>query len=269
MARNRRRKNKNGGVIVPILAILGIGGLTAAMAGTYYYMSIGSQGPVINEASLCPETGPTNYLAILVDTTDPMSQTQLHAARQQIERRIAEAPVHSRISFATVNPDDTMRAETFFSMCKPQSGDEASILTQNPRMIEGRFQTEFAQPVRNAMDALLSVPQAESSPIMESAQEFAARIPGFATTDMPRELVLMSDLVQHSNLFSFYRGDNWASFSNAGGPARFGSAFEGATVTVLRIPRLLERAAAIDDFWVRYFDAQGFERVRVTRMGDL
>ena len=269
MARNRMRKRKSGGVLVPLVAVLGIASLTAVMAGTYYYAYLGSQGPVINGATLCPETGPEAHLAILVDTTDPMSLTQLEAARQQIERKIAEAAVHTRISFFTVNPDDTTRANTFFSMCKPQSGDEASVLSQNPRLIEERFQAEFAEPVQNAMDALLSVPEAEASPIMESAQEFAARIPGFAVTDVPRELVLMTDLVQHSDVFSFFRGDDWESFSNAGGPARFGSAFEGATVTVLRIPRLPQSTAVIDDFWVRYFNAQGFERVRVTRMGDL
>lgn len=177
--------------------------------------------------------------------------------------------MHTRISFSTVNPNNTTRQDTFFSMCKPQSGKEANMLTQNPRLIEDRFQTEFANPVQDAMDALLSVQEADSSPIMESAQEFVARISGFAVSDAPRELVLMSDLVQHSDVFSFFRGDSWETFSKAGGPARFGSSFEGATVTVLRIPRLPERAAAIDDFWVRYFDAQGFKRVRVIRMGDL
>jgi hypothetical protein len=269
MARNRRRKRRSGGVLVPFAAVLGIAGLTAAMAGAYYYVYVGSLGPVIDEATLCPENGPEAHLAILVDTTDPMSLTQLEAARQQIERKIAEVAVHTRISFSTVNPSGTIRKETFFSMCKPQTGEEASVITQNPRLIEERFQAEFAEPVQEAMDALLSVPEAESSPIMEAAQEFGARIPGFAITDVPRELVLMSDLVQHSEIFSFFRGDDWESFSNAGGPARFGSAFEGAIVMMLRIPRLPERTAAIDDFWVRYFDAQGFERVRVTRMGDL
>lgn len=269
MARNRRRKRRSGGVLVPIAAVLGIVGLTAAMAGTYYFASLGSQGAMIDQATLCPEAGPEAHLAILVDTTDPMSLTQLEAARQQIERKIAEASVHTRISFSTVSPDGATRQKTYFSMCKPQSGEEASLLTQNPRLIEERFQAEFAEPVQDAMDALLHAPEAKSSPIMESAQEFAARIPGFAVTDVPREFVLMSDLVQHSDVFSFFRGDDWESFSNAGGPARFGSAFEGATVTVLRIPRLPKRTAVIDDFWVRYFDAQGFRRVRVTQMGDL
>lgn len=269
MARNRGRKRKSGSVLVPITAILGIAALTATMAGVYYYAYFGSRGPVIDKATLCPETGPKAHLAILVDTTDPMSLTQLEASRQQIERKIAEATVHTRISFYTVNPDGGTRQDTYFSLCKPQSAEEANMLTQNPRLVEERFQAEFREPVQEAMNTLLSVPVAKSSPIMESVQEFGARIPGFAVADVPRELLLLSDLVQHSDVFSFFRGDDWGSFSKAGGPARFGNAFVRATVTVLRIPRLPERTAAIDDFWVRYFNAQGFERVRVKRLGDL
>jgi hypothetical protein len=269
MARNRRRRGSGGGILVPMAAVLGIFGLSAAMAGVYYYTYLGSQGATIDGATLCPENGPEAHLAILIDTTDPMSLTQLEAARQQIERRVAEASVHTRISFSTVSPDGITRKETYFSMCKPQSGEEASFLTQNQHLVEERFQAEFAIPVQDALNALLHAPEAQSSPIMESAQEFAARIPGFAVTKVPREFVLMSDLVQHSDVFSFFRGDDWESFANAGGPTRFGSAFEGATITVLRIPRLSKHSAVIDDFWVRYFDAQGFRHVRVTQIGDL
>lgn len=269
MARSRRRsRNRGGGAIGTILAVIAIVAMISG-TGAFFYWSYSGSDIEIDEASLCPETGPTAHLAILVDTTDPMSLTQLEAARQQMERKIADAAVHTRISFGTVNPDMDTRGGTFFSMCKPQSGADASILTQNPQMVEDRFRNEFARPVSGAMGTLLRVPEAQSSPIMEAAQEFATRIPGFTITEVPRELVLMSDLVQHSDIFSFYRGGDWNSFAAAGGPTRFGSTYEGATVTVLRIPRLPERTAIIDDFWVRYFDAQGFDDIRVTPLGDL
>lgn len=269
MPRKAKKKKRDNGSLVGALSLICIVLVVGATAGIFYYFYTQSQGPEIDEASLCPETGPEAHLAILVDTTDPMSLTQLETARQHIERKISDAAVNTRISFSTVNPEGSVRESTFFSMCKPQSGADADMLTQNPRMIEERFQTEFAGPIQDAMDALMTVPEADASPIMESAQEFAARIPGFIVSDVPRELVLMSDLVQHSDIFSFFRGDDWESFSRSDGPARFGSAFEGATVTVLRLPRLTERMAEIEDFWVRYFDAQGIQRVRVTPIGDL
>lgn len=269
MAGAKRRKRRDGRVFAPIVALLGIIGLAATMVGTYAFVYKTSTAIAVDEHTLCPKAGPVAHLAIIVDTTDPLSPTQLEAARQQIDFKIANAAVKTRISFSTVDPDQSTRQATFFSMCKPPSGEDASILTQNPRMIEERFQAEFAKPVQDAMKVLMGVPESDSSPIMESTQEFATRIPGFTVTDVPRELLIMSDLVQHSDNFSFYRGDDWERFSKGGGPARFGNSFEGASVTVLRIPRLSESASIIDDFWHRYFNAQGFQFVRVKTIGDL
>lgn len=147
MARSRRRsRNREGGTIGTFLAVIAIVAMISG-TGAFFYWSYSGSDLEIDEASLCPETGPTAHLAILVDTTDPMSFTQVEAARQQIERKIAEAAVHTRISFGTVNPDMDTRGGTFFSMCKPQSGADASILTQNPQMVEDRFRNEFARPV--------------------------------------------------------------------------------------------------------------------------
>ena len=269
MARSRRRRKGGSSAALQVLAGLAIAGLLGATGGGLYWLYTAQQGNAIDEASLCPSGGAVGHLAILVDTTDPISLSQLQAARQRIERKIADAPFGTRVSFSTVSPNLDLRDDAFFSMCKPQAGADASILTQNPAMIEARFQAEFAGPVSNVMNALLSVPEAPNSPIMESAQEFASRIPGFSSIDVPRELVLLSDLMQHSATFSFYRGDNWEGFASMGGPTRFGSNFRDASVSVLRIPRLPDRTAIVDDFWVRYFDAQGFKNIHYTQLGDL
>lgn len=267
MARRKRRRGSS--PLAPIAAVLGIGLVAAAMAGTYYFAYQDTQKPAVSEVDLCPEDGHEPHLAILVDTTDPMTLTQLELARQHIVDKIDDAAIQTRISFATVDPDGSIRQNNFFSMCKPEGGNDVSILTQNPRLVEERFQSEFAAPIQAALDQLLRVPEASSSPIMEATQELAARIPGFAVSDAPRELLIMSDLVQHSDVFSFIRGNDWQSFVTSGGPTRFGSAYKGATVSVLRVPRMPDRSAVMDDFWVRYFDAQGFDRVRVTQLGDL
>lgn len=269
MARSKRRRRRETGVGLQVLALVGILIVIAGTGGIFAWSFLAGQADLVDEATFCPKDGPPAHLAILVDTTDPVSLTQLEVARQQIEQKIADAVVGTRISFSTVSPDLGLRNQAFFSMCKPQAGDDASILTQNPQMVEEQFQAGFAGPVSQAMNTLLKVPEAPNSPIMESAQEFAARIPGFSVSNVPRELVLLSDLVQHSDSFSFYRGGTWDSFEAAGGTSRFGASFRGVTVSILRIPRLPERTAIVDDFWVRYFSAQGFESVRYIPLGNL
>lgn len=262
MARRRRsrRRGRGGGTV------LGAGLVAVALAG---FGSLGwllwdrARAPGIDAATLCPEDGPAGHLAILVDTTDPVSATQLRAARARIEGLIEAAPDFTRVSFATVAPD----AAPVRSLCKPPR--DASALTGNPRLVAERYDAAFLAPVRATLDGLLAVPTADSSPIIEALQSFLSAIPGFAAAAVPREVVLVTDLVQHSEVFSFYRGGDWASFRASGAADRLARSLEGAEVAILRLPRPAAPTAAVDDFWVRYLDAQGAARVEPTVLGDL
>lgn len=264
MARRRRRARGRGGSsggtalgVVLIVAAL------AAFAGLGWVLVDRASAPGIDAASLCPEDGPSGHLAILIDTTDPVSVTQLTAARARLDRLIEDAPVDTRVSLATVGAD----AAPVRSLCKPPV--DASALTGNPRLAAERYAEEFLTPVAGTLDALLAVPTADSSPILEALQRFLAGIPGFSDPATPRAVVLLSDLVQHSDVFSFYRGDDWQSFRASGGTERLARSLDGATVRILRLPRPAAPKPAIDDFWVRYLDAQGAARVLPETLGDL
>jgi hypothetical protein len=245
---------------------LGIALATAALAAfaALGWLLIERAGaPGLDAASLCPEDGPAAHLAILVDMTDPVSATQLAAARDRLARLIDAAPTATRVSLGTVGP----AAEPLRSLCKPEA--EVSALTANPRLAAERYATEFAAPVDATLDRLLAVPTADSSPILEAMARFLVAIPGFAADPVPREVVLVSDLVQHSDTFSFYRGDDWADFEAMGGPDRLARTLDGAAVRILRLPRPAAPTAVVDDFWVRYLSAQGAARVAPETLGDL
>jgi hypothetical protein len=111
--------------------------------------------------------------------------------------------------------------------------------------------------------------EAKQSPIMEGLQALLAG--GGAAVKGRRRIVIVSDLVQNSEALSFYRGEDWASFEASPGFARLARNLDGAEVTIIRIPRADARvdAGAVDDFWVRYLEAQGAGRVEVEPLGDL
>ena len=249
--------------IVMILAALGALGVFG-----YFRIMLGNETELTTE--LCPANGPTGHLAILLDTTDPLEETHVLRTRQIVRKMIDDVPVGTRISFSTVSPDSDVRQSAFFTICKPLSRHEVSQLNKNPELVQEQFNEKFAIPVETALDSLLTIPTAPNSPIMEGLQEFASRIPDFTTTtDRPRELVLMSDLMQHSEVFSFYEGGTWKSFVEANLTERFGLAISGSKFTILRIPRIVEMAAIVDDFWARYLMFQGIDEVRIERIGDL
>ena len=251
-----------------ILGVLMILVALGALGVIGFYAFKLSRDPGLTD-ELCPAEGPRGHLAILVDTTDPLTLTHLQRTRQILDAKIKAAQVGTRVSFSTVNPDSGVRQSAFFSICKPPSAEDASPLIQNPRLVQEQYEAAFKGPVEETLRRLLTIPEAPSSPIMEGLQEFASSIPDFTTTDRPRELVIMSDLMQHSEAFSFYRGGTWSSFSSADGPERFGLAFNDVDITILRIPRVVEMARVVDDFWVRYLTAQGFDSVDITTIGDL
>lgn len=228
-----------------------------------------SQEPGFDSTTLCPEAGAIGHLAVLLDTTDPISISQLQAARQIIEKKIEEVDVGTRVSFSTVSPESDVRKSAFYSICKPPTGEEASYFTENPRLIREKYETDFLNPVQVSLNQLLTIGESTSSPIMEALQEFITSIPGFITDDKPRELIVMSDLIQHTDAYSFYRGLSWDMFKSSGGVSRLSKNLGGATITVLRVPSSVRSVEVVDDFWVRYFDAQGFSRVNVFVVGDL
>ena len=264
----RRRGRRRGRGAAPILLGLSLGAVALAAFGAIGWVVFReSARPGLDATSLCPEGGPAGHLAVLLDTTDPVSATQLRAARARIEAMIDAAPDFTRVSFATVSPEAGPRADGIRSLCKPPA--DVSALTGNPRLVAARYRDAFLAPVEGHLEGLLAVPEADASPIMEALAGFLTAIPGFATDDVPHRVVLVTDLVQHSDTFSFYRGGDWSSFEADGGTARLGYALDGAEVEVLRLPRAAVPQTVVDDFWVRYFDAQGVTRVRTATLGDL
>ncbi|MGB3408130.1 MAG: hypothetical protein WBA67_11610 [Jannaschia sp.] len=266
MAR-RRRSRRSGGGGATVLGLALIGAALAAFGLIGWMLFAEANKPGFNADSLCPEDGPVRHLAILLDTTDPVSATQLQAARSRITAMIDASPAFTRVSFATVSPDGGVRRASFRSLCKPPR--DASALTANPRFVAERYRDAFLVPVETTLDGLLAIPEAPSSPILEALQEFLTEIPGFTTDGTPRDVVLVTDLVQHSDVFSFYRGGDWTSFRSSGADQRLSRNLAGAEVRILRLPRPSAPQAAVDDFWVRYLDAQGAARVLPTVLGDL
>jgi hypothetical protein len=152
------------------------------------------------------------------------------------------------------------------------TGAEGGEWTRNPTQLDRRFQAGFLAPFEAELGGMLDAEEAQESPIMEGLQALLAgqRAAG-VRVEGRRRIVIVSDLVQHSEALSFYRGDDWESFRASPDFARLARNLDGVEVTIVRIPRAGAKvdASAVDDFWVRYLDAQGAGRVDVEPLGDL
>lgn len=273
-SRRRRGRSRGGRQATSNLAW---GALLAALVaigftGGYFAWNYASSRPSIDELTLCPNSGPVGAFVILLDLTDPLTQQQGARLRALLETRISGLPQDTMISFGVVSNDESRRG-ALFSSCKPADGSEASRIYENPTLIAKRFEQDFVHPLRVGLDEAMRAGVEDRSPIMESIQALIAETPAFETSDGTHELVIVSDLLQHSETLSFYRGEGWDQLRISGGTERLARNLDGAWVSVLRVPRPNASSLAreqVDAFWARYFDMQGARApISVEILGDL
>lgn len=267
MARRRRAPKRGGStaLMAGSAALLIFGILLAGGISWFYYTA--KTEIKIDPVSLCPENGANGNLVFLIDQTDPVSMTQLTFARTKIERMIDQADTGTRISIGIVTPDVEARGQAFLSLCKPRL--EANAITQNVKQVEATYREDFEKPMNGVLSSLMVVATAESSPIIENLQELLSRIPDFLAGDKPTTLVIFSNLAQHSDVLSFYRGGSWDTFAGDGTVNRLSKALSGMEVFLLQLPIRNSFQPDLENFWARYFDAQGVTLLHYELVGDL
>ncbi len=229
------------------------------------------QPPSIDKTTLCPkETGPVAGVVILLDLTDPLSPTQHARLRGILEAALAEAEANTLFAVGAVRTDPTRRGAEF-KLCKPLEGKEANELYQNSRLVQDRYRKEFKRPLDSVLEEMLAAEAANRSPIMESLQALLASTPGFLDAEYPRRVLIVSDLLQHSAAFSFYRGGSWRTFIRSSESRRQARNMTGIDVEIYRMPRSNTKIdiADVEDFWVNYFDRANVQSLSTRPLGDL
>lgn len=265
--RSGRRKpgwiDKAGWLAVVIAVVALLGGVFA----------ISFDKPEGVDEMLCPKVrGPAAGLVVLLDLTDPLNKTQHKRLREIVDRRIADAVPDTLIAVGAVRTEVNARGVDFVS-CKPRDGKQADDLYENPRMIAEQYEKKFRDPLDAIISGMLQSPAAKSSPIMESLQALLVGVAGFVDAQYPKRVVIVSDLLQHSPVFSFYRGDNWRRFVRSPAAQRLAGRLKDVTVEICRVPRPNARVnnAEVDNFWVNYFERAGVSRIFTSTcpLGDL
>lgn len=188
--------------LIAVVIVSGVVGLSAA--------------PAKRGADLCVHGAkPPTVVAVIVDASGEFSEVQQQAFLDRLQRAFAylSAPDSSERLIASETRVDVyelathvgQRLEPVFSMCAPAPLTGISAWVGNPRRIERDYQTRFEQRMLAVFQGLVGQPEADRSLILESItaaseQSFHGRL----ETDR-QHLILVSDLLQHSPVISFYR----------------------------------------------------------------
>jgi hypothetical protein len=176
--------------------IIGVSGAIFALLGALaVYANVAEKR--YDAKTFCPNEGGYPVVRILVDKTDPWD-VQGGARLEKIIRSVKEdLAISERLSISVLDQSGSDVPTPVFDMCNPGRGDQANPLYKNPRRIHEKFEALFDQPLERMLADILKPGKAPRSPLIEA-------INNFPISGGRDRLVIVSDLMQNSELFSFY-----------------------------------------------------------------
>lgn len=215
-----------------------------------------------------PHTGcikdrkPVDLTAILIDTTDRLSVIQRNYVQDKLQDRIDKTPDGGEVALYTVGPvgDKLLTAEA--DVCNPGGGQNENPLYGTARLMKRRWKRIFADKLHNVLETLLSSSDSPTSPIMESLQSISVGVFEKPRYDgVPKNLVIVSDMVQNTTGFSQYRERGaFRKFQANSYYIEVRPEFDGVNVSILYLRRPATRpiqTAAHIEFWRDFFEDAG------------
>ena len=254
-ARRRATKRKNlAGAVIGVVAALILVALFVR----------GQRPQRAFDADNCPEDGRyAAQIAILVDPSDTLTTVQEGSGAPRLLEAIEnDAPETAEIRVYTVGQAGRGAPAAAMRVCKPAHPDDVSSVTGNPQRAERRYRDEFLAPLERTLAALLSVEGDSISPIIEAIQGAAVSAFQPREANIPRRLLVVSDMIQNSGNLSFYRDS--ANFGPLSRNPDYGTLrvdLSGVEVSVFLLARRggagRIQGGTLRAFWEDYFLDQG------------
>jgi hypothetical protein len=198
------------------------------------------------------------HTIILIDQSDPFNPNDLDWVYEFVDAEARTLPKYGRLTILTPNAANPYEPKRIHFACSPGSAAEANPIFQNPKMVEQSWQSEFYAPLLEQVETALLDTRQPSSPLVEAVYAVSDRA-DFQPGDTSRRLVLVSDLMQHSDGFSFYRaGADYEAFLGSD-LARMTPRLDQVDVVARIVPRQIYDLpmAEVKAFWRAYFDEAG------------
>ena len=216
------------------MTVLALGVLAA---GAYVYATV-ARPPTLDQASLCPVDGPRAVVVVLLDSTDEIPDIAKREIRTDLVDMAETLPAYELLEIRLLDPK-TPGGKSIFSRCNPGDGKGLSEYTANPRIARQRWLDGFRQPLDVALEEGFHASPGKTSPIMETIQQIAVeRFTGRAVEEVPKSLVVISDMLQHGPDYSQYSGDlSFARFKATRAYKNVQTDLHGADVLIYYIQR--------------------------------
>lgn len=184
--------------------------------------------PDLDPETLCPASRAlAGHTVVIVDRTDIWAPAIGATLSEIVENAQRDTERYQKFSIVSLDAEQSVRP--LFSVCNPGAPSLWSDLYRGRRYTQRDFQERFVGAAEGVIAALREPAEADTSPIVEyvhrwlGSDEFNADVPN-------RRLILISDMRQHSGLYSIYaprEGEELTPLvQNQFGPAAQGVAFD-------------------------------------------
>ncbi|MEL7128176.1 MAG: hypothetical protein AAGK23_01380 [Pseudomonadota bacterium] len=215
--------------------------------------------PAIAEDTACRlDRQDPAHTVMLIDQSDPFNPNDFGWVREFMDVEARRLPKYGRLTVITPNSQSPYDPVYVYAKCSPGSVEDANPILQNPRMIDDTWRERFYEPLRDSVESTLTDSEQPSSPLSEAIYAVLDRA-DFQPGQKNRRFVIVSDLMQHSDSFSFYRsGADYQGF----GETRLAQqipGMEGVDVVARIVPRQTYDLPMTDvkTFWASYFGDAG------------
>jgi len=218
-----------------------------------------NEPPALNADSQCRvDRKDPAHTVLLIDQSDPFNPNDLGWVRALVDEEARTIARYGRLTVAVPNAGQPSNPRIIFSKCSPGSPDDANPLISNPQMVEDTWRENFYSPLITEIEAMLASKEQPASPLSEAIYAISDRA-DFQPATKQRRLVLVSDLMQHSEGFSFYQsGADLVAYSETR-IAETRPDLSGVDVVARVVPRENYDLpmGEVKSFWRSYFESAG------------
>jgi hypothetical protein len=170
--------------------------------------------------------------------------------------RAETLPIRALLEIRLLDPQ-VAGGRPIFARCNPGDGSGLSEYTANPMLARKRWMDGFREPLEAALQSGLRPSPGKTSPIMETIQRIAVeRFTGRTAQEIPKSLILISDMLEHEPDYSQYSGDlSYDRYKGSRAYRKFRTNLYGAEVMIYYVQRQSAKPINSTDhirFWAEW-----------------
>jgi len=251
--------------LIGLFNLVVIGAILAGIS----YMAFVLKPAEYDSQTLCMVGETPPHRVVVIDKTDLYSAQQATIISDLILAEREYLAIGERLSLYELNASGQLRNTNRFSLCNPGAGSQVNPLYRNPDRVQARYEALFSAPLDRALADLVTPKNAPNSPIIEALARLS-QDPGFDRTVPGRRIVLVSDMLQNSDIFTVYgrsRGtlrQRVPASQTVANAIRetYGDGLRGVSIEIRLIPRdswEQEQRGALKTYWGDVFNQLGVQ----------